>query len=820
MTIFAGNREGWHPKKYFGKQSTLTLPLQLNRIDSPYLSLATMRFGKTLRSAVYAPWKDKYIDYGKLKSLLREDEVADDDESDTENTPWTERDEEAFVNELVNVQLEKVNTFQVETSQRLRDRTSACEEKLLKLVPAQEGEQASITDEPERRRVASDVLVELDKITKEVSELQKYSRINFTGFLKAAKKHDRKRGARYKIKPLLQVRLSQLPLNSEDYSPLVNRLSVMYSFSREVLSQNEAQPPQEQGAESPSGRDSYSSYKFWVHVDNYLEVKTYILRRLPVLIYRPGNTNGLNTVEDPTITSLYFDNSRFDLYNQKVTNSPESGSLRIRWSGRLRDQPAIFIEKKMVDNEESRDVRLQLKEKHVQEFLEGKYRFDKKVHRMMDMGPREAQDAELLKNDVEELQSFIRDKELEPVLRANYTRTAFQIPGDDRIRISLDTNLALIREDSLDLDRPCRDPSEWHRTDIDDAAMEYPFDSIRTGEISRFPHALLEIKLRGDALVPEWVNDLMSSHLVKEAARFSKFAHGVAQLFDDYVNSFPFWLGELENDIRRDPETAYIEQQERQAKRAEEDVVVGSFVGSRASISGAGGLYSGSPLSRYTQAHMGLSPHKVYQTHKPSVSRPAAPTPAQPAPPSEEQPQPEQQAGEEETRGELTSTGNRLASLFPSFPVSRSRKSHHHDFVELPPGIRHPDRWIKDAGPVRVESKVWLANQRTFIKWLHVSVLLSSLSLALYNAAGRHNDIARALSVVYTFFAFFAAGWGWYIYEVRARLIRQRSGKDLDNILGPVVVCIGLACALFMNFGFKVCHVFPLLFWSLRWQKC
>ena len=105
---------------------------------------------------------------------------------------------------------------------------------------------------------------------------------------------------------------------------------------------------------------------------------------------------------------------------------------------------------------------------------------------------------------------------------------------------------------------------------------------------------------------------------------------------------------------------------------------------------------------------------------------------------------------------------------------------------------------------MRVESKVWLANQRTFIKWLHVSVLLSSLSLGLYNAAGRHNDIARALSVVYTFFAFFAAGWGWYIYEDRARLIRQRSGKDLDNILGPVVVCIGLASALFMNFGFKV----------------
>jgi uncharacterized membrane protein YidH (DUF202 family) len=126
------------------------------------------------------------------------------------------------------------------------------------------------------------------------------------------------------------------------------------------------------------------------------------------------------------------------------------------------------------------------------------------------------------------------------------------------------------------------------------------------------------------------------------------------------------------------------------------------------------------------------------------------------------------------------------------------------EVVSLPPGVRHPGIWIKDSGPVRVESKVWLANQRTFIKWLHVCILLSSLSLGLYNAAGKHNRIAQALAIVYTFFALFSAAWGWYMYERRARLIRQRSGKDLDNMFGPIVVCIGLAIALVLNFAFKV----------------
>ncbi|BDD58068.1 Phosphate metabolism transcription protein [Monascus purpureus] len=748
-----------------------------------------MRFGRTLRNSVYPPWKDKYIDYQKLKSLLREHEVTVEDDSDTESSTWTEQDEEAFVNELINIQLDKVNAFQVETSSQLRERTSACEVKLRQLVPGSNDEEAPVVEETKRKAIAGEVLDELDRILKEVSELQKYSRINFTGFLKAAKKHDRKRGARYKVKPLLQVRLSQLPLNSEDYSHLVNRISVMYSFVREVLSQDVPEPGKP--SETVFGRESYSSYKFWVHADNLLEVKTYILRRLPVLIYRPGNSNNLATIEDPTITSLYFDNPRFDLYNQKVAKAPDAGSLRLRWTGQLKDKPAIFLEKKVLtEDDQSRDVRLQLKEKHIQEFLEGTYRFDKKVHRMLEVGHGELVEADSLKRDVEELQAFIKENNLQPMLRANYTRTAFQIPGDDRIRISLDTNLALIREDCLDEDRPCRDPSQWHRTDIDDAAMEYPFNAIRAGEIARFPHALLEIKLKGNAHNAEWARDLMTSHLVKEAPRFSKFVHGVAQLFDDYVNSFPFWLGELENDIRRDPETAFHEEQERLAKRAEDDMAVGSFMGNRSSPSF--GALIGSPAGRLIDVGSPSQAGKTPQTTTHPSHRPSA---AKPGP-----------SVEARQSYELANMPSRLASFFPSFPISRSRNSHN-ESVDLPPGIRHPGRWIKDAGPVRVESKVWLANQRTFIKWLHISVLLSSLSLGLYNAAGKHNDIARALSVVYTFFALFAAAWGWYIYEFRARLIRQRSGQDLDNILGPVVVCLGLAAALVMNFGFKFAAV-------------
>lgn len=757
-----------------------------------------MRFGKNLRTSTYEPWKGKYIDYPKLKSLLREHDTNDEEGSDSDDAQWTEKDEEAFVQELLNVQLDKVNTFQSETSQQLRKRTSACEAKLHPLAPSAEQEGISLPDQ-EKRAVASEVLEELDSIAKEVSELEKYSRINFTGFLKAAKKHDRKRGARYRVKPLLQVRLSQLPFNSEDYSPLFHRLSVMYSFVRETLSQDVLQKEPEEGF----GHDVYSSYKFWVHADNVLEVKTYILRRLPVLIYNPGTSKNVETLDDPTITSLYFDNPQFDLYGQKVARAPEAGSLRLRWTGQLQDKPPIFLEKKIVtDEDSSREVKVQLKEKHIKEFLDNEYHMDKQVNRIQDSNTGGSSGAESLRKDVEELQSFIKEKNLQPMVRANYTRTAFQIPGDDRIRISMDTNLAMIREDSLDPERPCRDPAEWHRTDLDDNAATYPFSSVRTGEIVRFPHALLEIKLRGKAHQAEWVSDLMASHLVKDAPRFSKFVHGVAQLFEDHVNSFPFWLGELENDIRRDPQTAFHEEQERLAKRAEEDMAVGSFMGGTGSPNT--GALSGSPFSRLREAES-----------RSKLRRPSGVTEAPKKPRlSVVEPQPQEPEPEAPEVAPEPEPSSRFMSILNSLGIAPERWFRREEPVQLPPGVRHPGVWIKDTGPVRVESKVWLANQRTFIKWLHISILLSSLSLGLYNAAGKHNRIAEALAIVYTFFAVFSAGWGWYMYEKRARLIRQRSGKDLDNLFGPLVVCVGLAFALVLNFVFKVCLLHS--FFSLR----
>ncbi|KAH0421420.1 vacuolar transporter chaperone 2 [Colletotrichum camelliae] len=744
-----------------------------------------MRFGKTLRQAIYAPWKDKYIDYAKLKSLLREDKYDDED------VAWTEEDENRFCDEIFNTQLEKVAQFQEETFNALKDRIDAAFEKLKDLAPpASEGEEQDGSEvkkaDAATAQKLKDIEAELDKITTEISELKKYSNINYTGFLKIVKKHDRKRGDRYKVRPMMQLSLSQRPFNSEQgYSPLLNKLSIMYYAIRQQLDESSAdqQPLDLESQGETHNGERYTAHKFWVHPDNLLEVKTYIMRRLPALVYSEQSARELDGSSDPTITSLYFDSPKFDLYGKKVERKAEASSLRVRWYGQLSSKPDLFIEQKIVGEQGSSEERkFTIKDKYIKPFIDGTYKMEKTVQKMERQGVQ-AEEIKNFKNTVQALQAFVQENKLQPVLRANYARTAFQKPADDRVRISIDTEVAFIREDTLDRDRPCRDPSEWHRTDIDGSNVTYPFKAINQSEVSRFPYAILEIKLKEDPnrKRPAWVADLMGSHLVHPTPRFSKFVHGVASLFEDYVNSLPFWLSDLEADIRKDPQKAFEAEEQRRAQRAEDEQAVGSFLGNKVSSykvsksSPAGASYLANRMAAEASAR----------------SRQAGTTE-------------NQQAGSNQENGEHQPRSyGTLSSVLPGFSLSKYSKAKRaqKSQVQLPEGVVEPVQWLKNSGELKIEPKVWLANERTFLKWQHICILLGALAVSLYTAAGE-NFLAEVMGIAYILIAVFAGVWGYFMMHSRRKMIIDRSGKDFDNLVGPLIISVAMMAALVLNFVF------------------
>ncbi|KAF5006988.1 hypothetical protein FDECE_6670 [Fusarium decemcellulare] len=746
-----------------------------------------MRFGRTLRESIYAPWKDKYIDYAKLKSLLRED-VADED-----GQPWTEDDETRFCEEIFNKQLEKVAQFQEQRFNALKDRVDSAFEKLKELAPVEGSEEEGALQKGEISASRLRTLeTELDDITNEVRELKKYSNINYTGFLKIIKKHDRKRGDRYKVRPMMQLSLAQRPFNSETgYSPLLNKLSIMYFAIRQQLEESGEQLPPldlESQGETHNG-ERYTAHKFWVHPDNLLEVKTVILRHLPALVYSEQSAKELDGSDSPSITSLYFDSKQFDLYGEKVNRQSEASSLRLRWYGQLTTRPEIFVEQKTVDDKGgSQELKFSIKDKYVKSFVDGDYKMEKAVQKMKRQSFTTEQ-IDKFKETVDTIQNFVRGKGLSPVLRANYVRTAFQKPADDRIRIAIDTDVAFIREDTLDRDRPCRDPNEWHRVDLDDSEMTYPFKKMNQSEVNRFPYALLEIKLKEDGLRkrPSWVEDLMSSHLVHPTPRFSKFVHGIAVLFEDYVNNLPFWLSDLEADIRKDPQKTFEEEEQRRAQRHEDVMAVGSLIGAGAK-SGSYKPTQSSPVSKSYLADR-MSKDSIAQTLNNRASRTTH---------GEEQGESSSRPQEEEQE---RSYGT-LSSVIPGFSLSKYSRAKRASQQALPEGVVAPTEWIKNMGELKVEPKVWLANERTFLKWQHICILQGGLAVGLYTAAGK-DTVASIMGLIYVLIAVFAGAWGYAMLRIRRTMILERSGKDFDNMIGPMIISISLMVALILNFFFQ-----------------
>lgn len=773
-----------------------------------------MRFGKTLQSSEYQPWQDKYLDYSKLKSMLREDEYGLSDGS------WNDDDETKFSDEIFNVQLEKVAAFHETKFRELRERVDAAFEKLKEVAPPKD-EGASTEEQKAPAAPRSDsatqrlkeLEAELDEITNEINQLKRYSNLNYTGFLKIVKKHDRKRGLRYKMRPLMMKSLSDRPFNSEQaYAPMVHRLSLAYFTVKQQLEEGVSEELlaelEDGGLQETRNGEKYSAHKckwpldwlidrgtlanhitVWIHPDNLLEVKTFIMRRLPNLVYSDSSSKEVDGNEDPSLTSLYFDNAKFEIYSQKLERDAEASSLRLRWYGSLNASPQILLEQKTVHRDgSSEENKFPIKAKYIKQFMDGEYHMEKSIAKMERQG-QSAEEVAKFKTTVDTIQQFIQERKLEPVVRANYKRTAFQKPSDDRVRISIDTDLAFVREDTLDVRRPCREPAQWHRLDIDNRNIGYPFNEINQSEVSRFPYALLEIKLKEDPKRkrPEWIEDLMSSHLVFSANRFSKFAHGVAVLFDDYVNTLPFWLSDLDKDIHREPQDAFEEEQKKKASRAADEEVVGSLLGNKV---GSFVPSKSSPVSKSYLAERMAAETRAEASSSSTAVAGRAPREQQNGEPSEEQ-----QDGTQRGYG----------TIMPRFSILTryARFQQRRESRALPEGVVEPEVWIKNQGPLKIEPKVWLANERTFMKWQHICVLLGALAVSLYTAAGE-DTLALIMGIVYLAVAVFTGVWGYMMHVKRREMIIERSGRDFDNLIGPMVVSVALVVSLVLNFVFQV----------------
>ncbi|CAE7136739.1 unnamed protein product [Rhizoctonia solani] len=108
----------------------------------------------------------------------------------------------------------------------------------------------------------------------------------------------------------------------------------------------------------------------------------------------------------------------------------------------------------------------------------------------------------------------------------------------------------------------------------------------------------------------------------------------------------------------------------------------------------------------------------------------------------------------------------------------------------------------KIATPIKVETKVWLANERTWVSYLNMGVLLSTLSLALFNAS--NDAVSLLFAYIYAAISIAVMIYGYVIYQRRITRIRKRDPGHFDQIVGPVLICAALFFAVLSNFIVRV----------------
>jgi len=512
-----------------------------NTTDFPH------RFGQQLRSSLIKDWYFYYVSYDELKKSLRTDfehTPAIQSGHKPKRKPWGEEDEQRFVNQLEQ-ELDKVFTFQKVKSQEIIRRIKASEREVDDVISRTEAAQ---NDERLKANEPSEddfMLLEedLSDIIADVHDLAKFTQLNYTGFQKIIKKHDKM--THWHLKPVFAARLNARPFFKDDYDETVIKLSRLYDQVR-----TRGNPIK--GDSSAGGKQQNfvrQTTKYWVHPDNITELKLIILKHLPVLVFNPSKEFER---KDSAITSIYYDNTdTWELYEGRLKKSEGAEAIRLRWYGGM-DVDTIFIERKTHredwTGEKSVKARFSLKEKNVNAFLSGRMTTTQAFEKMRREGKKSEKEISDLEQLAKEIQFRVLDRKLVPVCRSFYNRTAFQLPGDARVRVSLDTELSMTREDNLD--GRTRTGKNWRRMDI---GIDWPFNQLPAEDIERFPYGVLEVKLQTAAgqEPPEWIRELTASHLVEAVPKFSKFIHGCATLFPSRIDLLPFWFPQMDADIRK-----------------------------------------------------------------------------------------------------------------------------------------------------------------------------------------------------------------------------------------------------------------------------
>eukprot|EP01023_Acetabularia_acetabulum_P064185 TRINITY_DN823_c0_g1_i10.p1 TRINITY_DN823_c0_g1~~TRINITY_DN823_c0_g1_i10.p1 ORF type:complete len:741 (+),score=111.50 TRINITY_DN823_c0_g1_i10:170-2392(+) len=533
--------------------------------------------------------------------------------------------------------------------------------------------------------------------------------------------------------------------------------------------------------------------KFWVDQENIMKFKTLVIKHLPILIYGDraklqfGRANkavrqlGEEKICDSAqISSVYVDNEDLYTYHQRLVREDGATLARIRWYGERDLGPfqKLYAERKLHrefwTGEFSMKERAPLKQANIQAFMSGSPAVPE-MHDRSDIAQ-----TDLLR----EVQDFIIDHNQKSMIRTQYFRTAFQHPTDNLVRVSLDCDVQMIRE----LNAP-KLPGDWCRNTV--TAPVPPHDLIK------FPYGIVEVKLQDAA--PDWVRTLISSGLLVPVPKFSKFLHGMAMLFGDKVHSTPYWF-------LPDPcNSEYVTPATIQEMADTYDPHANK---------GASWLFPKMPEDAFAIGN----PPEVLEVDAHNFREIPRQSQLESKQARAEFTQPVSSPFEKQTKDENSWTiemGEIQEKDVPKNPNN------------LPNSVRKGQLLIR----TRVEPKVFFANERTFLSWMSVAVLLMFVALSLMDSyrfdsggfgvgTGRDSStrceennslrcsVGLISGAIIAPMSIMIMGYALFVYRKRTNQMLKRDTVRYDDQLGPLLLAFILISVMMLAYTLSLVVAF------------
>eukprot|EP00298_Acanthocystis_sp_HF-20_P013848 c20530_g1_i2.p1 GENE.c20530_g1_i2~~c20530_g1_i2.p1 ORF type:complete len:639 (+),score=222.48 c20530_g1_i2:1161-3077(+) len=451
-----------------------------------------VKFGERIVSRSQPGWENKYVNYNELKDQLYG--VAS-------LPPRMHAEGDFKFKKAVDTQLSMINTF-------FNEKLTDLEESL----------------HPGRARPANATkegwAITADKASALLIQLEEYAFLNYEGFRKILKKHDKL----LKVK-MMDAFMVDLDFNDESFwkrsrqlRKCVDMISALYEKSGRydnlhVNPLDELVSADDDFAEGDVKKSFVrKNSKYWVPRNRVYELFVRLAAYMP-LYYFSGNK------VDPLTTSVYMENEGMEIFARRIGRKDQATLTRFRVYGDNRPSPdgSCFVERKIhldkMYGGSSKKERFQIKEVDVDACMSGA---------LVPLANEGKNDRQLATEISEEIKAM----ELAPFITTRYRRTVFQMNTDDRLRISIDTGLVFTKEYHI--------PNwNWY---------EHLGRIPSPSEYSEFPYAVMELKLR-DIKMPDWFQSMIAENLVREVPKFSKFGHGcVTFRGTKNIPEVPYWI--------------------------------------------------------------------------------------------------------------------------------------------------------------------------------------------------------------------------------------------------------------------------------------